>query len=102
MFLSKNMTSRLQPLNAGITRNFKHKYRKLLLRFVLSWIDNGQTASQIVEDVHAFKEIMWLQTAWKNVIPETIKDCFKTCGFDLENNSDANEEINIEFRELFK
>ena len=47
VFLSKNTTSRLQPFEAGIIKNFKHKYRKLLVRYVVSRIDEGKTASQI-------------------------------------------------------
>ena len=49
VFLPKNTTSRLQPLDAGIIRNFKQKYRKLLLRYVVSRINEGKTASQIIE-----------------------------------------------------
>ena len=81
VFLPKNTTSQLQPLDASIIRNFKHKYRKLVV--VVSRIDEGKTASRIIEEVHGLKAITWLQTAWKSVVPETIKPCFKKCGLDV-------------------
>ena len=43
-FLPKNTTSRLQPLDAGIIQNFKVKYRKLLLKFVISRVNDKRTA----------------------------------------------------------
>ena len=101
VFLPKNTTSRLQPLDAGIIRNFKHKYRKLLVRYVVSHIGEGKTASQIIKEVHVLKAITWLQTAWKSVVPETITHCFKKCDFDAGNTSVVNEEIDTEFQELF-
>ena len=39
VFLPPNTTSQIQPLDLGIIQNFKIHYRKLLLRFVLSKID---------------------------------------------------------------
>ena len=42
VFLSKNITSRLQPLDAGIIRAFKLKYRKLLIRYVISRLDDNK------------------------------------------------------------
>ena len=50
-FLPKNTTSRLQPLDAGIIQNFKVKYRKLLLKFVISRVNDKKTASEIVKEV---------------------------------------------------
>ena len=79
VFLPKNTTLRLQPFDTGIIRNFKHKYRKLLVRYFVSCIHEGNTASQI----YFLKTITWLQTAWKSVSTETIKQCFKKCEFDV-------------------
>ena len=38
VFLPKNTTSRLQPLDAGIIKNFNVKYLKKLLRHVIAKI----------------------------------------------------------------
>ena len=102
VFLPKNTTSQLQPLDACIIRNFKHKYRQLLVRYVVSRIDEGNTASQTIEEVHVIKPITWLQTAWKSAVPETIKHCFKKYGFDAGNTSIINEEIDTEFQECLR
>ena len=77
VFLPKNTRSQLQHLDAGIIRNSKRKYRKLLVHYIVSQIDEGKTASQIIEEVHVLKAITWFQTASKSVVPEIIKHCFK-------------------------
>ena len=102
VFLPKNKTSQLQPPDTGTIRNFKLKNRKLLLRYAVSWIDEGKT-SQIIKEVHVLKTnyTYCIQTAWKSVVPETIKHCFKKCDFDVGNTSVVNEEIDTEFQELF-
>ena len=44
----------------------------------------------------------WLQTTWRNVTPEIIKNCFQKCGSDTENNCEViNDQIDAEFWELF-
>jgi hypothetical protein len=39
VFLPPNMTTGTQPLDSGIIQNFKVKYRKMLLEFLLSHED---------------------------------------------------------------
>ena len=51
VFLPKNTTSRLQPIDAGILQNFKIKYRKSLVNYVLSRINNNATVADIIKDV---------------------------------------------------
>ena len=45
IFLSKNTTSRLQPFDAGIIQNFKVKYRKGLVKYVLARINEYSSAT---------------------------------------------------------
>ena len=56
-FLPKNTTTRLQPCDAGIIKNFKHEYRKLLIRYILARIDSvNRTATEIIKDVTTYSE----------------------------------------------
>ena len=81
VFLPKNTTSRLQPLDAGIIRNFKVKYRKSLVKYVLSRINDNASAVEVVQDGNILMAIRWVQRAWKDVTSSTVKRCFEKCGF---------------------
>ena len=101
-FLPKNTTSRLQPLDGRIIRNFKLKYRKKLLKFVISRIN--VKATDIIQEVDVLKAISWIKSAWGEVSEETIVNCFKKCGFrksqpDVQLTDFAEEE---EFESLVK
>ena len=74
------MTSRLQPLDAGIIKNFKHKDRKKRLKFVISRINDNVKAQDIIQEVDVLKAISWIKSAWGEVTEETIVNCFKQCG----------------------
>ena len=50
IFLPKNSISRLQPLDAGIIQNFKVKYRKRLVKYVLARINEYSSTTQIIKD----------------------------------------------------
>ena len=91
VFLPTN-TSRLQPLDARIIKNFKVHYCRLLLQHTLAQIDGTDlTASRIVKSVNVLMATRWIKQAWKEVKPQTITNCFKTCGAfpqELESNED--------------
>ena len=78
--LPKNTTSRIQPLDAGIIKNFKVKYREKLLRHVIARVSNDRSASDIAKKVDILQAITWVATAWKEVSETTIKNCFAKCG----------------------
>lgn len=77
VFLTPNMTSHIQPLDAGIIRAFKAHYRRLhilrsLLRFEAG-IDDIYMIDQL-EAMHLVEE------AWACVTKETVSNCWKHAG----------------------
>ena len=80
MFFSANTTSRLQPLDLGIIKNFKVHYRKLLFRYVVAKIDECTMASEVAKKIHILQAIRWIAEAWEKVTADTIKKCFRSSG----------------------
>ena len=73
VFLPKNTTSKLQPLDAGIIKIFKVFYCKQLLQHVLAKIKLGSKASDVISSVDLLKSIGWVMDAWRKVKKE--KNC---------------------------
>ena len=103
IFLLKCTTSRLLPLDAGIIRTFKCRYRKRLLKYVVSRIDEGKNTSEIIQDFNIAKAVHSLQLACRDESAETMINCFQKCGFGQEFvNSIINDNvIDEEFNRLF-
>ena len=103
-FLPKNTTSKLQPCDDGIIQSTKSTYRKLLLRHVISRIDEDKRASTITEEIDVLMAIRWIMNAWQTLPRETIVKCFHKCGFQSSSTvpSDSNDEMDNEFLELNK
>ena len=74
VFLPKNTTSRLQPLDADIIQSFKTKYGKKLMRYVIARINDDLTASEIAKGIDILQAITWVADSWKEVSVETIKN----------------------------
>ncbi|XP_026816812.1 tigger transposable element-derived protein 4-like [Rhopalosiphum maidis] len=85
-FLSPNTTSLIQPLNMGIIKNLKMRYRMKLVNFILEKIeeklfDSSATASQISRKINILQAIQFISESWREISCTTIMNCFAYCGF---------------------
>ena len=103
IFLSNNKTSRLQPLDASIIQNFKVKYRKRQVKYVLARIQEDVSTTQIVKVADVLAAIRWQQEAWKEVSNLTIKNYFEKCGTKGDDElMEVKEDDDLEFEALVK
>ena len=75
-FLPPNCTSKLQPLDLGITQFFKLNYSKLMLSHVISRINDCETAQDVCKSINVVQAIRWSTQAWEAVEPSTIVKMF--------------------------
>jgi hypothetical protein len=75
VFLPPNTTTRTQPLDSGIIRNFKVKYCKMLLEFLL-FHEDVIALVDAIKKVNVGDTIDWVSQSWDQVVASTIKNCF--------------------------
>ncbi|KAL4101085.1 hypothetical protein QTP88_021105 [Uroleucon formosanum] len=85
-FLPPNTTSLIQPLDMGIIKNLKVKYRMKLVHFILekieeSLFDQSATADKISGKINILQAIQFVSESWREVSCSTIMNCFAHCGF---------------------
>lgn len=80
-FIPPNTTSILQPCNAGIIRAFKAHYRSDFIKQVIGQYKNnpGWTTKQVYE-INLLEAMNIACSAWEEVSPNTIKNCFSHTG----------------------
>lgn len=90
-FFPANTTAATQPLDAGIIRSFKCRYRRLLLYYLLNNDANTEDTSAILKAITVTHSIDWIVAAWQSVTKEAIRNCWRHVGFDFlfDNSEDA-------------
>ena len=90
-------------MDARIIQNFKVRYRKRLVKYVLARIDQNQSATEIVKNVDILQAIRWVQESWEEVTNVTIKNCFEKCGIIKKDDELMEiEENDLEFEALVR
>ena len=87
-FLPLNMTSHIQPMDAGIIMSFKSHYRCHFIRRLLEQYESETENKKI--DI--LTSIRFIVQAWREVSSATIHNCFQHTGI-LPNVQDNIEEF---------
>lgn len=78
-YFAPNMTSRIQPMDAGIIRAFKAHYRSKFMLRAIGLYDDNEPIDQIYK-IGQLEAMRLSEEAWASISPETIRNCYaKTC-----------------------
>ena len=73
LYLPKNTTSKIQPLDQGIIANFKINYRRELVRAI---VENDKLVTAYLKSLTLKDAIYMTGTAWGGVKESTILNCW--------------------------
>ncbi|XP_044586102.1 tigger transposable element-derived protein 6-like [Cotesia glomerata] len=90
-FLPPNTTSKLQPMDQGIIKNFKSLYRKEVVRNMLQDLEEKRDSR-----IDVLQAMRMADKAWRNVTATTIKNCFAHCGFSSSIIEEEVEDISLQ------
>ena len=77
LYLPSNMTSKIQPCDAGIIRNFKAYYRRRFNRLLLQRLEDGVDQAEKIDVLQAIRLAI---PVWAtDVKSATIQNCYKHC-----------------------
>ena len=98
IFLPPNTTSLIQPMDQGIIKNLKVRYRAELVKRMLSIIEEKKLSSQssamdFSQKVSVLDAINYIARSWRNVTSQTIANCWRHAGFVSDVPSDNDEAV---------
>jgi hypothetical protein len=76
VYLPANTTSHIQPLDGGIIVNFKGRFKRLFIRWIITVLDSGVARDSEKARPNMYQAIQWARTAWDEVSADTIKNCW--------------------------
>lgn len=75
MFLPKNTTSILQPLDAGVIAFMKKRHQKRLVVWAIDLTEQGKTGD--IYEVNLKLSIEWISEIWEGVERKVINSCLR-------------------------
>jgi hypothetical protein len=89
-FLPPNCTSVIQPMDQGVIRSFKCKYRTILLDHFISNVETAEE-DQLVHPIDILQAMYFIKRAWINVHPDVLINTFVKAGFKARIETEVNE-----------
>ena len=74
VYLPPNCTSLIQPMDNGILRSLKSKYRTQFMRRLLSEVNSGKPVREFIREYNVRDMIYCVANAWNAVKPTTLKN----------------------------
>ncbi|GFU40003.1 tigger transposable element-derived protein 4 [Trichonephila clavipes] len=88
VFLPPTATSKLQPLDQGIIKVVKQKYRKKLVqRYFRDMEGENPTKINLLDSIH------FITAAWDEIDPLIIKNCFRKAAFKFSDEPNTTDNI---------
>ncbi len=81
VFLPPNTTAKIQPMDAGVIKNFKYFYKKKLLTNIIKHLEDDCNVT--IPKITIFDALELVENAWECVTETTIRNCFRHAGFVL-------------------
>ena len=99
VFLPPNTTSLIQPMDQGIIANFKRHYRCLVLRHLMTAIDDSSDASmrvtELAKKLTLLDSLHMQKEAWSRVTVQTVVNCYRRASF-IKQTSDGIDESGLD------
>lgn len=77
LFLPPNVTSICQPMDQGVLEALKRKYRRRLLGFLLSSIDDNSNCITGLKKIDVLDVIRWVSEGWEEITSTTLERSWK-------------------------
>lgn len=79
-FLPPNTTSKTQPMDMGVIRSLKARYRRSLIRKMIRAVE----LKKPLPNISILDAMLMLQEAWSDLPADVIANCFKHAGISAE------------------
>ena len=95
-FLPPNTTSITQPMDQGVIRSLKAKYRSRITHRIIEAIDVNKS----IPNVNVLDAMKMVTVCWENVTEKTVRNCFAKSRISAEDQARAQNDLDDPFVEL--